>query len=131
MHSVEEIERRSPVWQALSDLFLDTELGLADFTFIASTIQAAGFSTDEAEEILRQEVAPVFWTNLCSVAGEWTPWSEEQVRELVCVRIRKQQRGFAWFHSWKSRRQMSLIMPDWLQVRALLEQQEPDSGVKT
>ena len=127
MLGAEEIERRAPVWRALSDLFLDTELDEADIAIIAETIRAAGFSADQAEEILRRDVAPVFWMNLIQVAGEWTPWSESQVRDLVCehLRSRSRPRYLAWFDILKSRRRMATVKPEWRQVRAYLE------GVRT
>lgn len=121
MYSAEEIERRAPVWRALSDLFLDTELDESDFSMIAEKIRAAGFTADQAEEVLRRDVAPVFWGNLVQVAGEWTPWSEAQVREMVCDRHRSRSRFFAWFHNWKSRRQMAVVRSEWRRVRDCLE----------
>ncbi len=113
------------MWQSLSDLFLDTELSATDIKHIADNIRRAGFSANEAEEILRTEVAPVFWTNLCKPAGEWAPWSKEQVCELVCekLRTRPRTRLFSWFYNWISRRQMSLVKSDWLRVRACLEKE--------
>ncbi|MGI9386581.1 MAG: DUF7079 family protein, partial [Methyloligellaceae bacterium] len=57
-YDAEQIAQRTPVWCALSELYLDTELTDADFSAIARTIQSAGFSADEAEKILREEVAP-------------------------------------------------------------------------
>lgn len=125
MLGAEEIERRAPVWRALSDLFLDTELDEADFAIIAETIRAAGLSADQAEEILRREVAPVFWMNLIQVAGEWTPWSESQARDLVCEHLRSRPRYLAWFDSLKSPLRVAMVMPEWRQVRAYLE------GVRT
>ncbi|TQV77807.1 DUF7079 family protein [Denitrobaculum tricleocarpae] len=121
MHNAEEITRRAPVWRALSDLFLDTELDETDFAGIAETIRAAGFTADQAEEILRFEVTPVFWGNMLAAAGEWEPWSQSQVCEMVCKRLRSRPRYFTWFHDWRTRRQMTLVRPDWRRVRECLE----------
>lgn len=127
----EEIERRSPVWRALSDLFLDTELDRRDLRAIAETIKTACFSVEEAEEILYQEVAPVFFGNLMTTAGEWQPWDEEQVREMVCGRLQKKRHLFSWLEDFLCRRVVKLIRLDWLQVRRYLEQQELDAETES
>ena len=90
-----EIARRSPVWRALSELFLDTELQPDDHQRIAELIRQAGYgyNVSEAEAILRNEVAPVFFPNMLSMAGEWVPWSEDFVRELVLKRMQQRWRG--------------------------------------
>jgi hypothetical protein len=88
-----EIARRSPAWRALSELFLDTELQPDDHQRIAEVIRQAGYNVSEAEAILRNEVAPVFFPNMLSMAGEWVPWSEDFVRELVLKRMQQRWRG--------------------------------------
>jgi hypothetical protein len=88
-----EIARRSPVWRALSDLFLDTELQPYDHRHIAEVICRAGYSLAEAEAILRNEVAPIFFTNMLSPAGEWVPWSEDFVRDRILERLQNRWRG--------------------------------------
>jgi hypothetical protein len=81
--TAEQIERRVPVWVAMSDLFLDTEITDATLGHIARTIDRAGFSADEAKAILGTEVAPVFCRNLLGPAGEWAGWSEASVRVAI------------------------------------------------
>lgn len=88
-----QIARRSPVWRALSELFLDTELQPDDHQRIAELIRQAGYNVSEAEAILRNEVAPVFFPNMLSMAGEWVPSSEDFVRELVLKRMQQRWRG--------------------------------------
>jgi hypothetical protein len=51
--------------------------------------------------ILRREVAPAFAPNLMSVAGEWTSWSEDEVREIMLRflrrgSLRRAARGLLW-----------------------------------
>lgn len=82
---VAEMERRAPVWAALSSLFLDTPLVAGDVDRIARAIIAAGYDAHEATDILEHEVAPVFFTNLLGPAGEWTPWPDAFVRERVAA----------------------------------------------
>ena len=71
-----EIERRKPVWAALSELWLDTELEDEDLRRIAGVMSQSGYSVDELREIYLFEVAPVVSPNLLSVAGEWAGFDE-------------------------------------------------------
>lgn len=68
--------QRQPVWLALSELYLDTELEEADFRRLALALAASGFSWHDIKLINYDEVAPVLWQNLLSVAGEWAGWDE-------------------------------------------------------
>jgi len=117
-----EIMRRVPAWHALSDLFVDTELQGHDHHHIADVILQAGFSSDEAEAILRMEVAPVFHTNLRSVAGEWAGWSEGEVREMILERLENPAwwQKIGWLREFILNRHMALIEEDWRVVQKCL-----------
>jgi hypothetical protein len=125
-----EIARRSPVWWALSDLFLDTELQPHDHRHIAEVIRRAGYSFAEAEAILRNEVAPVFITNLLSMAGEWVSWPEDFVRDRIMEHLEK-RRGSGMLRravaqareAASSRFAASFVRNDWRKVRSLLAEQ--------
>ncbi|WP_459205636.1 DUF7079 family protein [Pseudomonas sp. MLB6B] len=67
---------RLHLWQALSELFLDTEVGEATLDGIARTLCTTGYTLAEAERILWAEVYPVLRHNLYSPAGEWAGWSD-------------------------------------------------------
>ncbi|MBC8082245.1 MAG: hypothetical protein H7Z21_03475 [Hymenobacter sp.] len=75
--STEVAAQRTPVWLALSELYLDTELLDADYKRIALVLREAGLNWAEAEAINTNEVAPVVIHNLLSVAGEWSGFDEE------------------------------------------------------
>lgn len=77
------VEERLPVWTILSELFLDTELVEADIQRIAGALSKSPYSVAEIGRILRHEVLPAFVPNLLSVAGEWCPWSEAEVRDIM------------------------------------------------
>ncbi|WP_447727384.1 DUF7079 family protein [Sphingomonas koreensis] len=77
-----EVERRLPLWTALADLFLDTDVMLS-VPYIARTIVEGGWQIDEAEAALRWEVRPAFYVNLLDIAGEWAGWHPDFVRERV------------------------------------------------
>lgn len=125
-----EIARRSPVWQALSDLFLDTELQPYNHRHIADAIRRAGYSVAEAEAILRDEVAPVLFTNLLSVAGEWAPWSDAYVRKVVLEGLSRSRRKakswarFVWPRKFLAERRMAMVRHDWDKVKSLLSPPE-------
>lgn len=74
---------RLPVWTALSELFLDTELTTTDLQAIAEILRQSPFDVAEIEYILRNEVTPAFIGNLMSVAGQWAPWTEDEVLEIM------------------------------------------------
>lgn len=115
----EWVRRRVPVWVGLSELFRDTELRTEDFAMIASVIGRAGFTRLEAEAILTREVAPVFISNPMSVAGEWTGWSDEVVRDAVVAHL---QTGAVrqWMVRLSARLGKGLYWPAWSMVAVLL-----------
>src|SRR4051794_32799035 len=72
----EEIAIRRPVWVALSDLFLDTDVRLY-FAYSARALAQSPFTMDQLDSIFEEEVSPVVAVNLCSIAGEWAGFDEE------------------------------------------------------
>ena len=79
----EDIDNRRPVWQALSDLFLDTDTSLSRDWRVRELSQSP-YSLEELEEILIAEVYPACRANLFSIAGEWAgfdiDWLEGRIR---------------------------------------------------
>ena len=69
MLTPEELAARKPVWRALSDLWLDTELQERDLAPIASVLKQSGYSLAQLRAIHLDEVAAVLSPNLLSVAG--------------------------------------------------------------
>ena len=80
------LESRLPIWQALSELFLDTEQDEQTWATIAQTLKRYDIGADEAEAILWNEVYPVLSSNLMSIAGEWAGWSDDWLRENLAIR---------------------------------------------
>lgn len=87
------VDERLPVWTVLSKLFLDTELSADDVQRIAESLARSPYGVDEIAGILRNEVLPAFVPNLLSVAGEWCPWSEEEVRDIMECSFRTRVRA--------------------------------------
>ncbi len=67
----EELERRRPLWAAMSDLFLDTEVRW-NVPHVARACAQSGFDAATLERIFWVEVFPEAIGNLLQVAGEWT-----------------------------------------------------------
>ncbi|HTF87427.1 MAG TPA: hypothetical protein VK843_03385 [Planctomycetota bacterium] len=65
-----ELDRRRPVWRALSQVFLDTETRWF-FPRIAQVLAESGYTREELDAIWRYEVAPECLGNLFQTAGEW------------------------------------------------------------
>jgi hypothetical protein len=94
-----EFERRKPVWIALSDLWLDTELMEDDLGRIAEVMRRSGYEVEELREIYLFEVAPVVFPNLLSVAGEWAGFDEGWLVGEATKRARRRSpvlRALVW-----------------------------------
>ncbi len=83
MLSESEIEKRFPVWNALSDLFLDTELDAITHKYIAKVVVESGYEPQEIHDILWKEVLPAVGDNLRIVAGEWAGFNPEWLKERI------------------------------------------------
>ena len=77
MLTAAELDRRKPVWTALSEFWLDSELDEPDLERIAQVLANSEFSLAELRTIYLEEVAPVVWLNCWSVAGEWICFDEQ------------------------------------------------------
>ncbi|GAL87393.1 hypothetical protein MYP_4623 [Sporocytophaga myxococcoides] len=73
----QDIEIRTPVWIALSEFYLDTELTNEDFDRIAAIFQNSGLTLKELKEIDLFEVFTFLQPNLLSIAGAWSGFEEE------------------------------------------------------
>lgn len=125
-----EIETRLPVWHALSEMFLDTELDRADYARIAAALIAAPYSEDQLRSIFEEEVAPAFIFNLLDVAGEWTPWSREEVRAIMLQSLAGDTGGLGQWVSKKLTRAAAAALyrrhltHEWQKVTAALNTNE-------
>jgi hypothetical protein len=82
-HPEGDLANRRPVWEALSDLFLDTELTDDVREGLARRLAASPYTIEELRAILYDEVYPACKSNLLSVAGVWTgfdlDWLENEI----------------------------------------------------
>ena len=83
-----DLERRKPVWIALSTLWLDTELQEEVLRSIADVLRASGYSAETLYEVYLYEVAPAVYTNLLSPAGVWAGFDAE----WLCAEVERHAR---------------------------------------
>jgi hypothetical protein len=98
--SPQELQSRAPVWEALADFWLDTELVDFQFDHIARVISVSSYSIAEVRAIHDYEVAPAVSANLASMAGEWagfdTEWLNAKCREYALLRHSRWFRARIW-----------------------------------
>ena len=82
----EDLERRRPVWEALSGLFLDSEIDVPQCDAIAAQLASSGYSVAELEIILWGELCPTLHVNLLSPAGEWAGFDMAEVERRILSR---------------------------------------------
>jgi hypothetical protein len=116
MEELDPVDARMPVWSAMAELFLDTELQPGDHLRIAAVLAASDYSEAELEDIFRCEVSPALESNLRSVAGEWTGFDREWLRKTLGPRIGKRR---PWLTLGGARRVTELWIHVMQQVRAL------------
>ncbi len=83
-----ELNNRYPVWDVLSEFWLDGWLDDSDFDRIANTLKASPYSIDELWKICIYEVGPAVSSNLLCIAGEWGAFESGWLREKI---IKKSQ----------------------------------------
>ena len=110
-----DLERRLPVWHAFSELFLDTETQPHDYRDIGERLRASGYPLDELWRILEDEVAPIFSSNLLSVAGEWEPWTEAEVEDIMRKSLRWRL-GFSPFWWLRKRMFARHLREEWAKI---------------
>jgi hypothetical protein len=109
----DDIPARRAVWNALSDLFLDTELVDDDFERMANTLALSPFTTEQIESILRLEVTPAVKSNLRSMAGEWAGFDEDWLAERILSKVQKE--------SFWNRKVSRLVRSDWEKIKKRIQ----------
>ena len=104
-------DERMPVWQALSDLFLDTTLQLADYDRIARELAATPYTLREIEDILYYEVYPACSWNVVIIGGEWCGFHPDWITENIAPRKNRRP----WYIPATLRRWM--LCTEWRRVK--------------
>ena len=78
-----EINERFPVWNVLSEFWLDGYLVESDYDRIAAELKASQYTKEELLKICIYEVAPAVSSNLLSIAGEWGAFEPEWLKKRI------------------------------------------------
>ena len=109
-------KERVRVWSALSELYLDTEVG--DLVpGIAGTLAASPWSERELWEILADEVGPAVSLNMFSMAGEWAGFDETWLTREILLRRRGLLRRTPGVREVLRFLNTFMILKDWRAVR--------------
>ncbi len=106
-----DLERRRPVWNAMSELFLDTQMDEFEFGYVARILAESGYSDSQLHEILYREVFPVLIPNLFSVAGECWMFDLEAVEKIIL-----RSEGKLWWQCRPVQLFRGMIRDDWRQI---------------
>ncbi len=82
------IDERKPIWLALSQLYLDTELQGFDFQNIANIINQSPYNLEQVKKIDRLEVFPILYANLIVTAGVWDEFDSDWLIKTIVKRIK-------------------------------------------
>ena len=94
-HPADDLENRTPVWVAMTDFYLDTELTDTMISYVARVCAVSPYSMRELEKIMFVEVWPAFLPNLLSFAGEWAGWESKFVQQRI-LECYKPRLYFSW-----------------------------------
>jgi hypothetical protein len=96
----QQIQKRRPLWVALSELWLDTELSGEELERIARIMADSDLNIEQLRRVYLVEVAPVVSSNLVAIAGEWSGFDEEWLCSQIVSNLRdrpRRTRFWSWF----------------------------------
>ena len=88
----QQIQARLPLWEALSSLWLDTEVTAEDLEWIARTMADSGLTIEELWRVYSFEVAPAVYKNQYSYAGQWAGFNRDWLRGEIVRNLRDRPR---------------------------------------
>ena len=86
----DDLAHRRPVWEALSELYLDTD-PVPSHEARARQLAASPYPIEHLERILSEEVSPVCQSNLRAVTGVWTGFDARWLEESILRRSHLRQ----------------------------------------
>lgn len=108
-----KLAARRPVWEALSEMFLDNDVALGR-DWRAARLAESPYSLDALDDILADEVYPVCKANLMCVAGVWSEFDLDWLESAILRRASRPR----WFSSWlRFRRRVPLVADEWRETR--------------
>jgi hypothetical protein len=107
--------------RAISELFLDSGLEEEDFLRLRDILKETKLPMDKLDLIYFEEIAPLLYGNLESIAGEWSGFDPDWLEHEISKRSRK---NIIWKISWLKKVQMYWVTRttknDWQKLRQLL-----------
>ena len=95
-----DIEDRTPVWDALQMLFMDTDVSLS-YDHIIDICTSSKYSADDIEAILYNEVLPAVRFNLLMLpAPEWCGFEVDWLKRRILSKHRFGRRRPFWFRAY-------------------------------
>jgi hypothetical protein len=113
----EDLPDRRRAWDALSDLFLDTDVSLLRDGRVRS-LSALPYTIGELEQILADEVFPVCKYNLISVAGVWSGFNGDWLERAI---LRRQRWPFSALRRIGFGRSFVAHCDEWQATKACIE----------
>ena len=92
----QDLDHRRPVWDVLSDLFLDTEHSDAMRGGMARILAESPYSRDQLRTILHDEVYPICKDNLLSMVGNWSGFDLAWLEARILARRRPPRHWPDW-----------------------------------
>ena len=122
-----DLVARRPVWDALSTLFLDTDVSILR-AYRSRVLAASPYSLPELEQILIDEVYPVCWANILAVAGEWAAFDPEWLEASILGRLHS---PLGPLHRLHLGRLIVPIFPEWIRTKAAVAAARSGSGAES
>jgi hypothetical protein len=112
-------DERHSVWVALSELFVGRQLLDADYEHVAATLATSGYSIDELEQILRDEVSPALRSNVGLLGiPEILGWSPDEIRAMILAHRKRESFVTRWIR-WRPPR---VVRERWRVLRVILQE---------
>ena len=94
--AADELTDRRPVWEVLSDMYLDTDVTLSR-SHRVSVLVSSPYTIADIEWILKNEIHPVCCPNLVHIAGHWEGFDVDWLQQRILHRERSVWRWFTGY----------------------------------
>ncbi len=125
-----ELEQRLPVWNAISELWVDNELNIDS---IAQVLVESGYTKEELNQIFKFEVSPVVWKNFGffmfpnPIPPVWSGFNSDWLKEKILKNIEKNQNKFYRLYIQNSLCTLLrtyFVKEEWNQILSIFEKSE-------
>lgn len=110
----QDLPDRRPVWEALSGLFLDTDVSLG-LRLRVEVLARSPYTADQLQSILLDEVYPACKNNLYAVAGVWDGFDQDWLQARI---LAQQASVLRRLHRLSLGRRAMAKSPEWLETLA-------------